>query len=226
MTTNQNETSNGRKTVDKKLVLSALLLLGLTASFQAAAGWTIKLEGTVAGAVSTPINLGEFVDAQDGYDGRYDGPAFPGSSRVNLHFERSAWGKIDTKFWYDMKSLSPLQQWDFDASSTLYNQNLTLTWDLAKLPADYILTLGDGVTGEVIDMRAQSSYTYTNTGSRRFMVTVKRVIPEAPVASGPGKGKGPDFSRLPAQAKVPATAGRGKGNAYGQNGKPQGKPNQ
>lgn len=200
--------------MDKIRVLTTVLCMGLSASLMAAGtGWSIKLQGASGGAVSTAIGLAEYSDALDGYDRLYDGPAFPGSGRVNLYFERSAWGVADTRFWTDAKSLAPLQQWDFDANAALYNQNLTITWDLSKLPADYALTLGDGVSGAVVDMRAQASYTYLNSGPRRFLVTVEQLIPEEAIASGPGKGKGPDINRLPAQARVPATAG--SGNAYG-----------
>lgn len=213
---NKRGTSNRRMTVDKKFILT-VLLMGFAGSLQAAdAGWMIKLQGASAGAVSTAIGLGEYPNALDDYDRGYDGPAFPGSGRVNLYFERSAWGSRDSKFWFDIKSLAPVQQWDFDANATLYNQNLTITWDLSKLPADYALTLGDGVSGAVVDMRAQASYTYLNSGPRRFLVTVEQLIPEEAIASGPGKGKGPDINRLPAQARVPETAG--SGNAYGLNG--------
>ena len=200
--------------MDKIRVLTVALCMGLSASLMAAGtDWNIKLQASSGGAKSVAIGLGEYSDALDGYDRLYDGPAFPGSGSVNLYFERSAWGLKNTRFWNEIKSLAPLQQWDFDANSGLYNQNLTITWDLAKLPADYALTLGDGVSGAVVDMRAQSSYTYLNTGARRFLVTVEQLIPEA---SGPGKGVGPDINRLPSQARVPETAG--SGNAYGLNG--------
>lgn len=153
--------------------LSMLLLLALTTgapqTIAQSANWTVKISASTGGLLSK-LTLGEHAGAQDGYDALYDAPAHPAPAAVSAYFEHTDWGVGDTKFWYDIKALGASKTWQFSAATIHTGQSLTLTWDLANLPAGYTLTLTEVSSGQSVNMRTSPSYSYSASGERQFEV--------------------------------------------------------
>lgn len=159
------------------LLGSRLLLLIIMLSFclsqhvhAATTDWTIKINSSV-GEYKSGITLGEFADASDGYDIKYDAPAHTASAAVVAYFDHPEWGLADTKFWYDIQSKGNTRQWTFNTDSNLDGQELSLEWNFFNVPDGYQVTLTDTTTGQSVDMTSESSYSYVSGSLRKFTLS-------------------------------------------------------
>ncbi|KAF0192220.1 MAG: hypothetical protein FD165_845 [Gammaproteobacteria bacterium] len=167
--------------VSRYLLAAAMMVAGMLSFVSAVAsdnGWTVRVYANIGGAL-TNLTLGELPDATDGYDAMYDAPVFPGNYQVSAYFDHTAWGQSDTKFLYDIQSMGRLKQWTFNVTTAATNQNLTLEWDLSRLPDGYQLLMTDLTTSQIVNLHDAASYTYTSGGARQFTLTAEHV--EAPV---------------------------------------------
>lgn len=87
--------------------------------------------------------------------------------RTTLYFPRESWKKNAGRYTNDIRPTSKVgetESWTFDVETNEIGENVELKWDSA-LPTDrFRFALTNLDSGEVIDMGAQSSYTYTAAG--------------------------------------------------------------
>jgi PKD repeat protein len=178
-------------------VLIAGLALGVVATLAPASDsqWVVNLKfyyGSVGSATADEITyMGVRSGATDGYDAGIDTPnplpPPPGETYVDLYFYRTTWGS-DTAYAEDFRAAIAAAQtktWqDIRATSTAAG-TCNLSWTIGmtswEVPANYVLTLYDEGTspnpggGTPINMRTQSSYSFSHGGSGEthyFHITV------------------------------------------------------
>lgn len=157
-----------------KLIGLMLLVFSMPLLADNLDGWSLKITPTVGGVVSgTPVTLGEFTDAIDGFDSKYDAPILTMSSEVEVYFNRAGWEKKDTKFWYDIQGLGAEKLWVLTASSSLLGKTYRLDWDSSVVPIGHTVVLRDWTSGQSVDMAAASFYEFINTMPGPHLFTVK-----------------------------------------------------
>lgn len=152
-------------------IITASLLLLLCNIVFAVDGWQTDIKVSIMNAENR-LTIGQRPDATDGIDGKYDIPAF-------LAGDIQAYIELDgEQYWKDIKSACGVglctKQWDIFVESELKGKTINLKWNPLELPLDMNITLTDTVTGIVIDMKKQSSYSYENTGKRQFVIEVQQ----------------------------------------------------
>ncbi|MHB1399096.1 MAG: hypothetical protein ACYCYJ_10405 [Trichloromonadaceae bacterium] len=144
-------------------IISSLLLTLTATQTLAAPEWETRL--TVrAGSGENRLSFGQRADATDGFDGQYDVPAMLGGT-LNAHFDLEA-----GPYWRDIKGLQSGQPatWTLEVKSTLKAATVLVSWLNANLPEGTILR--DLTTGTQVDMKQQTSYSYSNDGPRQFQL--------------------------------------------------------
>lgn len=144
-------------------IISSLLLTLTATQTLAAPEWETRL--TVrAGSGENRLSFGQRADATDGFDGQYDVPAMLGGT-LNAHFDLEA-----GTYWRDIKGLQSGQPatWTLEVKSTLKAATVLVSWLNANLPEGTILR--DLTTGTQVDMKQQTSYSYSNDGPRQFQL--------------------------------------------------------
>jgi len=155
---------------EKIAIITASLLLLLCSIVFASDGWQTDIKVSVLNAENR-LTIGQKPDATDGIDGRYDIPAFLAGD-IQAYIELNG-----EQYWKDIKGICTqacTKQWDIFIESELEGKTINLKWNPLELPLDMNITLTDTVTGTVIDMKKQSSYTYENTGERQFVIEVQQ----------------------------------------------------
>lgn len=166
-----------------------LLLIGLLLTQAVwSADWSVKIRSSAGNQVGPVVTLGVFADAQNSFDGLYDGPVLASNAQVEAFFDHRAWGTQDPYYRYDIKAPGAEKLWVVTTQSSLVGQTYTLEWDqnqdgdhdpktnlLADVPATIQLSLIDYLTGQTIDMRAQHDLTFTVTDPAPRFVIVKAV---------------------------------------------------
>ncbi len=187
----------------KRLILAGLLiavLLVSTSVAQAAPEWKVTILATSGDGKGT-LELGADPTATDGLDKLWDGYAMLGG-QFRVYFPKPEWGVVNggvvyfDKFWRDIRAKAPgtESEWPIVIESDLPNKDVSMTWDLSSIPADYTVSLVlNDAGGQVIDMRTSPSYSFTYSVPRNLSVRVytpEVILPpenQAPVANA-----GPD----------------------------------
>jgi hypothetical protein len=176
------------------ILLFALFSLLYTSYFlpsnaYASAEWQVTLR-VEAGKGYNRLVLGADETATDGYDNVWEVYALL-DGEIQAYFPHPEWNMAHEVFWRDIKAHAPgsTKEWLFEIKSSLNNINnnkFTIKWDISKIPDNYTISLIDDSTGQKIDMRSTTSYTFFYTGSMTspmtFMVAVTvppDVIPPA-----------------------------------------------
>lgn len=157
----------------KYLLLAAIApLIVLVAGTQAAAGlvWRADITASVL-ADSNTLILGQAKDATDGFENAYESRAIL-SGYLMAYFYYPEWGVDTAYFWSDIKRETLPKQWQFYVASQYTNRDITLRWSLGDVPETLNLYLVDETSGDIIDMKSASAYSYfnTSTAERRFTV--------------------------------------------------------
>ena len=161
-------------------MLTGLVVLWLVAVQAYAAGdWALKITPYIGTEQGTPVTVGEFADASDVFDYKYDAPVLSLSDNIRAYFSHKGWERKDSRFWYDIQSSGAEKLWILTTSSPLLNQNFRFEWDPAQLPADHTAVLRDVLTDDRIDMTSESSYEFINStpGARQFTIKVGSTDP-------------------------------------------------
>lgn len=134
-------------------------------------GWETNIIVS-AGVAQNKLYFGQRLDATDGKDGQYDIKAFL-SGGVKAWFVSP-----EGALWRDIKSLEGQKSWTINVESGLTDNNISLKWNAASLPAGYNIRLLDKATGTSVNMASTGVYTYRNSGPRDLVIET-----EAPTTS-------------------------------------------
>lgn len=122
--------------------------------------------------------LGAATDATDGFENAYEARALL-SGYLMAYFRHPEWAQETQFFWTDIRDTILPKEWSWIVQSRYRNRVHVVSWEI-DAPVGLELYIMDTVTGDVIDMRAVSSYTYTNTSTaaREFVVEATGAIAE------------------------------------------------
>jgi hypothetical protein len=152
----------------KKAALTAVFSVAISMPVMAA-DWDVKIKALTATYAENRISFGQRSDATDGFDGKYDVPAFI-EGDISAYFPHTEWTEPAKLYWRDIKAPDLQKSWLFTVESVLNNTNITLSWDSTRIPQGFTATLVDNTTGASVDMTSLGIYTYTNTGPRQFVI--------------------------------------------------------
>lgn len=144
-------------------------------------GWQMRLEARIGSVRSTPQYLGVSARASDGYDHQdWESPPPPGlKNNIWIGFDHGNWGLNRGRYVRDIRApVTTPKVWEVNVATDIPEADVTLTWDLRHVPADYRLTLIDRESGITRSMRAASSYTFRSGpagASRTLAIQVERV---------------------------------------------------
>lgn len=152
----------------KVLVLTAVAVLLWTSRLEANWGFNIRIQNqdSEGNLLGSSMSMGEREEAEDGYDNQNDMSfTFPslGSQYVICYFVHEDWGDDNGNYLTDIRSLQPANKiWNSCVrAQNPYTPQYTLSWQLtANIPPYYQPVLHFGENS--IDMRAQSSYSYSS----------------------------------------------------------------
>lgn len=170
-----NSTTKAKELAARTGIAVMLLWLTVTGSASAndGADWSLKLTPSVAGVKGTPITLGQYADARDDFDFKYDAPVLTMPSGVEAYFNHAGWERADHRFWYDIKQQGAEKLWIFTTSSDAASKMYRLDWDPAKLPAGHSVVMRDWKTNQTVDMTTASSYEFLNSDPAPRLFTVR-----------------------------------------------------
>jgi hypothetical protein len=176
------------------LSLTIAVLFGFFAHAEGAPEWKVTLWVTSDGA-KLPLELGADATATDGPDKIWDSYTMLGG-QLRPYFSRPGWHEAFRTYWRDIRAKAPgaASDWTFTIESDMVNKTVDVTWDLSTLPVDYAASLIlDDAGGQVIDLRATPSYSFTYAAPRNLRVSVT-APPETPavVNRSPVANAGPD----------------------------------
>lgn len=172
-----------------KIILIAALLIMTSTPSMAQGRYGTAWETTISisyGNDTSLLTIGGDRTATDWFDNRWETRAMLAGS-IQAYFYHPEWGKETPYFWSDIRDLRLPKEWSFYVYSTVSNQLLEMRWDgYSNIPDTVQLYLIDDTASVTIDMKAQSTYTYTNISSspRIFRVNVSGYID----GGGPGQG--------------------------------------
>lgn len=162
----------------------------------ASAEWEVSMR-VEAGGGHNDLILGADATATDGYDPIWEVYAMLGG-QLEAYFPHPEWNMVHNIFCRDIRAKAPgkTTEWSFVADSSedesgnpyLYNYNFTIRWDLSNVPDNYVIFLIDDTTvpAQQMDMRSDTSYSFTYTDSRTFRVTV--YVPTGVLPPNPPQG--------------------------------------
>jgi hypothetical protein len=164
-------------------VASVTLVCVLALPAESAMAWKVKIKINVEDREdSGKAILGAATDATDGFENAYEARAIL-SGHLMTYFFHPEWSKDTNFFWTDVRDTALPKEWSWYVQSRYRNREHTMTWTI-DAPEGLELYLMDTVTGEVIDMRAEGSYSYNNisTARRTFVIEATGSIGEEEVA--------------------------------------------
>ncbi len=134
--------------------------------------WQVKLT-VAAGTAYNNLVLGTDSTATNGYDPQWDTYALMGGT-VEAYFPHTDWGVPHQQFHRDIRAHAPGSaiEWSITVSSSLTNENFTISWDLSSIPDANPIILIDDSLGQQTDMRTSGSYSFTYTAVRNLRVQV------------------------------------------------------
>lgn len=183
---------------------SIILVCIFTLPAHSATAWTAKITVEYRDD-SNKVILGAATDATDGFENGYESRAII-SGYLMTYFLHPEFG-IDTNyFWTDIRDTTLPKEWIWYVQSRYRNRDHTMTWEI-DAPDTLELYLMDTVTGEVIDMRAESSYTYKNISMARREFVVE--------AAGTVEVEAPSDTTPPETTITSAPEGYNAGTSYG-----------
>lgn len=174
------------------ILLLMLLPILFVAAAEAAPQWQATL-WVQAGGGENELVLGADDTATDGFDNRWDVYTMLGG-QLRSYFPHTDWAQTFQQYCRDIRAKAPgkTTEWMFVVESDLGSTSVTITRSLSLFPSDHQISLIDDTAGKTIDMRSNSSYSFTYTGKRNFRVSV--YAPETPVQTNkaPVANAGPD----------------------------------
>lgn len=156
----------------KITIIAAILWLSLYSPVPAQESWQIDIKVSLLDAQNR-LSLGQKPDATDGWNAKYDVPAILFGD-IMAYLEEPAGRKYWRKFRSSCDGHPCIKTWDAVVESDLRDQVIRMEWNSSSFPAETTIALIDTVTGDVMDMRAQTEYSYKNMGTRKFRVEVQR----------------------------------------------------
>jgi hypothetical protein len=147
-------------------------LFFLPSHTHASAEWEVTLR-VEAGTGHNQLVLGADATATDGYDPVWEVYAMLGGE-IAAYFPHFDWPMVHQVFWRDIKAKAPgtITEWLFEVDSSLNNYDFTIRWDISRVPENYTIFLIDDSTGQGIDMRLSSSFSFLYTDIRSLRVAV------------------------------------------------------
>jgi hypothetical protein len=156
----------------KIAIIAAVLWFSLYSPVPAQESWQTDIQVSVSDAQNR-LSLGQKLDASDGWNTGYDVPALL-SGDIMAYLEEPG----DRKYWRKFKASCDghpcIKKWDVVIESDLGDQTIKMEWNFSSFPADMAISLIDEFTGNTINMKTQTEYTYKNNGKRRFQVEAQR----------------------------------------------------
>jgi len=162
--------------------------------------WQLRLNAQAEGLQDAATWLGASGTATGGFDGGKDVPKPPtakgmGGAELSVYFPHTDYGVESGRYASDVRGkVRTSETWDVVVQTRGSSQAVTLTWpDLRNLPRYYGAVLVDQDSGEQINMRTTSSYSFEpgETGLRSLSVTVRMAdAANALVVLGASKARG------------------------------------
>ncbi len=156
----------------KITIIAAILWLSLYSPVPAHESWQTDIKVSVLDAQNR-FSLGQKIDATDGWNARYDVPALLFGD-IMAYLVEPAGRKYWRKFRGSCDGHPCIKTWDAVVESDLEGQIIKMEWNPSSFPAEMAISLIDESTGNVINMKTQTEYTYNNIGTRKFRVEVQR----------------------------------------------------
>ncbi len=150
---------------------SFMLVCVLSLPAYSAMVWKAKINVEAVGMSDTGAAiLGAATDATDGFENAYEARALL-SGYLMAYFRHPEWGQETQFFWTDIRDTTLPKEWSWIVQSRYRNRDHIVSWEI-DVPENLELYMMDTVTGDVIDMRAASTYTYRNTSmaAREFVI--------------------------------------------------------
>jgi len=140
-------------------------------------GWALRLSASVRDLRDTYNFIGTSSRAADRYDGSDVMKPPMVSPYVAIGVLNEDWGVHSGIYQQDIRSTTGAKTWNVVVSTDQRNSPVTISWSsAAPLPRNLKVTLRDELTGQVIEMRTRSAYTF-HTGpeavARRFTITAR-----------------------------------------------------
>lgn len=139
-------------------------------------GWSVNLRVKIGEHYDEGNYFGVTSRAVDGYDPfKSEKPPIVGDQYAYLAFDHANWGDRSGAYGIDLRSASTAPKtWEFSVQTNIPNSTAILSWpNAAAAGRNVTLTLTDLTTGQMRDLRTNSSYTW-NTGetpaTRRFKI--------------------------------------------------------
>ena len=156
----------------KITILAAILWLSLYSSVPAQEFWQADIKVSVLDAQNR-LSLGQKIDATDGWNAKYDVPALLFGD-IMAYLEEPEGRKYWRKFRGSCDGRPCVKTWGAVVESDSEGQTVKMEWNFSSFPADMTISLIDEFTGNTINMKTQTGYTYKNIGKREFRVEVQR----------------------------------------------------
>ena len=139
--------------------------------------WQNVLNVSDENSNTTDLTFGTATDATNGFDAAYDQYAPPPPPDGNFDGRLKWDGESYIKDFRGPIASDPDNEitWVVEFQYSTGGDPITLNWDNANFPADGYFQLVDDITGDLVnvDMKAQSSYTVTNTSIDRLKIIYK-----------------------------------------------------
>lgn len=155
--------------------LFAIMFTLVMTSEAISASWEVKVTAKTSSGARNKVSFGQQSDASAGYDPRYDVPGMP-AGPISAYFPHSDWAFSADEYWRDIRGNGLSKTWDLNVDSSQIGSTITLTWDASSIDGKYSAILTDVAGNSSVDMGSQSSYSYSNTGSRQFVIVSEKLV--------------------------------------------------
>jgi len=133
--------------------------------------WQTEIKVTLLDAENR-LSIGQRPDVAEGWDGRYDVPALLAGD-IMAYIEGPEGGKFWRKFQKYCQGNPCTITWNAVVESDLEGQVIKLSWNRSGFPMGSKILLIDMATGQAIDMKTQTEYSFQNVGQRKFQVEIQ-----------------------------------------------------